>query len=155
MKLFPNIAVLKSLSMKKIFLIIGFLVFGIRVSAQGYDMSLPDSLSLQLRHAQGQNRQRAEALASVCDYYFNAEQFADAQPFVNEIRELDGLLSDNVVTVIYHYYQGSLNLGENKLEAAMQHLLAAENGASMLRESGTNLRFRIRNLISLGVCYFK
>ena len=155
MKLFPNIAVLKSLSMKKIFLIIGFLVFGIRVSAQGYDMSLPDSLSLQLRQAQGQNRQRAEALAIVCDYYFNAEQFADAQPFVNEIRELDGLLSDNVVTVIYHYYQGSLNLGENKLEAAMQHLLAAENGASMLRESGTNLRFRIRTLISLGVCYFK
>lgn len=141
--------------MKKIFLIIGFLVFGIRVSAQGYDMSLPDSLSLQLRQAQGQNRQRAEALAIVCDYYFNAEQFADAQPFVNEIRELDGLLSDNVVTVIYHYYQGSLNLGENKLEAAMQHLLAAENGASMLRESGTNLRFRIRTLISLGVCYFK
>ena len=155
MKLFPNIAVLKTLSMKKVFFIIGFLTFVIRAFAQGYGMSLPDSLSLQLRQAQGQNRQRVEALTKVCDYYFNAEQFTDAQPFVNEIRELDGLLSDNVVSVIYHYYQGSLNLGENKLEAAMQHLLAAENGASMLRESGTNLRFRIRTLISLGVCYFK
>lgn len=111
--------------MKRLLFIGLLLLLGIAVLAQGYG-ELPDSLSLGLQQAQGQNRQRVEALADVCDYYFQKEQFAEAQPFVNEMTELGHLLDDNVVSVTAQYYQGSLKLGENQFEEAMPLLLAAE-----------------------------
>lgn len=154
-ELFPNIAVSKPLVMKKILLIIGFQVMGILALAQGYNTTLPDSLSQQLRQAQGQNLQRVEALSRVCDYFFQREQFSEAQPFVNEIIELDSLLNDNTVSVMAQYYHGNLKLGKNDLEAAMPLLLDAENTVSMLRNNETNQRLHVRTLISLGVCYFK
>jgi len=141
--------------MKKIILIICFMLMCKIVFAQSHSATLPDSLSHCLKQEKRQDIQRVLALAKVCDYYFQKEQYAESQSFVNEIRELDSLLNDNMVKVVSHYYQGNLKLGENMLEDAMPHLLAAENGAAMLRENDMTLRLHIRTLISLGVCYFK
>lgn len=117
--------------------------------------ALPDSLSAGLRQAQGQNRARVQALAKVCDYFFVNEQFGDALPYIHEMKELDSVFNDNAVRATRHYYEGNCLLGLNDLQAAMPVLLAAESGASMLRETDENLRLHVRSLISLGVCYFK
>lgn len=141
--------------MKKVFLIIGYMALGMLAFAKGHNAALPDSLSLQLKQAQGQNRQRVEALAKICDYLFQREQFSESQPFVNEMIEMDSLLNDNTVSAMTKYYHGNMNLGKNELETAMLLLLDAENSASMLRENESNLRLHVQTLISLGVCYFK
>ena len=141
--------------MKRLLLTIGLLLNMIGAFSQETQRALPDSLVACLQEEQGQNRARVQALAKVCDFFFVNEQYDEALPYIREMRELDSLLSDNVVIATTYYYWGNYLLGKNELKEAMQRLLAAENGASMLRENNENLRLHIRTLVSLGVCYFK
>ncbi|MDD3151511.1 MAG: tetratricopeptide repeat protein [Bacteroidales bacterium] len=139
--------------MKRIYLLIFFLVLFNQLIAQNSDYYLPDSLHVMLQKSSTNQKERIIVLEKAIDYLFEEYEYAAALPYVNEMNELATNHKNVYYKALGNYYLGTILLDKYEITESIQCLITAKNLLGSLPENAAIRQLLSRIYLSSSACY--
>lgn len=139
--------------MKTILFILLSIFTSFSMMAQKKDFRIPDSLFIKLDENPQQDMKRLEDLVIIIEFCNKNRQFTQAEPYINEIRQISDKVDNEYAKVLFHYYTGTQLLHLTEYNDALNHLNKGLTLVSSLPQDNHILELNAKICNSMGALF--